>query len=1034
MTNFSRDSEDTFGGRGVDLSRRRVRGRAKCPRITLITIALALVWGSLVLPSDAKPVENVAISFSVPAQSLESALLAYSEQSGIQLLMRTGDVQLFSSNPLMGPYSAREALAHLLEGTGLGYRFMTASTVIVWDDQASVDQGESWNRHAAQFAAMQAGGATDLEQLRVAESDAANQQRNSAIDEIVVTGSYIRGRSQIDSTSPLKVFRNEEFRAEGATGVTDIVKNLSVNSGSEFQVDSLSQPLTSGTASFNLRNLGLNSTLVLINGRRQAVSAVAATDGSTFVDTNSLVPVIMIDRFEILKDGAAAIYGSDAVAGVVNFITRNEFEGFEINTNYMNVDDSSSDEVWFEGIFGHRFSDKTNFVVAASYFDRSRMSATERSFSRAETFEFALWHAVSSYGQPGSFFVPSRGDNGEFVPDPDCLDFEGAFQSSPTDLCRFDFSPYFDLSPDESRSQVYAVLNHDFSDNLSGMLEISYAKSETETTASPSFPFLTALPTVPASHPDNIFNEDVRFRGRILGAAAGASVTTFDYDTYRVAGELEGTTYNDWYWTLSTSFSRQEVFYDRPDTLSTPTINALMGLGGPDCDPETGTPGVGDCQWFNPFGTAALGSGTPNSRELVRSLIGSTGMKGESQLFTVEAVVSGELLEMSSGALQAAFGVQYRDEQFSHDWSEDYNNTGLLSIGQAPDFSASGDVFALFAELSAPLLNTVEVQLAGRYEKYDAGVDSFDPKLGVLWRPLEEVAFRASIGTAFRAPSLYQSNAVQASQPFVIDDGSFVFINVQTFGNANLKPEEATVFNLGVTLRPFDWAEFNVDYWSFDYDELIVKESAQAIVNQANADTAMGLTDTVAQMKVERTAAGSITRVLADFLNASSVKTDGLDVELKLTGDTSMGTFELSTNWTYVMKYDIQQVAGGPVVDGAGLVNFENFARSLPEWRGTNRIHWVYGNHEVNAYIRYVDSYRNDRVFITDRKIESHTTLDLQYIFSTSRFLNGSTRLTIGTINITDEEPPSAQLILGFDPITHDPRGRIVYVSVGHQF
>lgn len=847
--------------------------------------------------------------------------------------------------------------------------------------------------------------------------------------EIVVTGSLIR---QSRSPSPIDVLGAEDISRQGISTASELIRLLPANAGSEAQVDQLNQPLTSGTAQFNLRNLGLGSTLVLLNGRRQTLSAVAATDGSTFVDINSLVPLIALQRVDVVKDGAAATYGSDAVAGVVNFVTRRRVDRPEISARYLGMDGSR--EIDLQGLYGAEVAGGS-LVLAASYFDRTRLSTGERSFSDARTFGRPAWHSVSSYGQPGSYFRPSTRS---FAPDPNCTNpaFPFSYRNSPADtFCRFDFSTFFDLAPKERRAQAFASFNAPVADDVDLNLEAAYAYTYSNTWSSPSFPILAVSPVVPATHPDNSFGEDVLFRGRLLGAEYGPSIATFTYNTFRLAAGLEGKLGREWTWRLDGTYSQQTVEYDKPDTIASALNNALRGLGGPGCNPATGVPGTGTCRYYNPFGSALLGTGTRNSPELIASLIGSSDLHGKASLFTVDAVASGPLLDWSGGTIEGAFGTQYRRDTFRHDWGALVNAGELITLGQAPDFSGSQEVLSGFAELKVPFGDRVEAQLSGRYEKYLRSFGNFSPKVALIARPIDALTFRASYTKAFRAPSVYQQVAVQAAQPSVSDGGVFVFINTQAIGNPDLRPEKADSYNIGATVRPVEGLELSADYFSFDYKDLIVKENPQPIINQARADTAAGLTGTPAQLRVRRDAIGNLTSVQIGFVNASSVQTSGFDLSGRYTLETGIGRFEANASWTHIRRYRIRLTPTSAPINGAGSVNFNNLGRSLPRDRAEGGLTWSNDRHQLTGLVHYVGPYTNDRTGITDRNIGSFTTVDLQYVLTLDGLIgNTSTRVTLGAINIADKDPPVAQLNLGFDPITHDPRGRVLYVGLNQSF
>ncbi|WAC58810.1 TonB-dependent receptor domain-containing protein [Brevundimonas sp. SL130] len=850
----------------------------------------------------------------------------------------------------------------------------------------------------------------------------AQAQTQAQIDDIVVTGSRIAGGDRI---APVETVGREAIAAAGIADASQLVRLVTANSGSEAQVDQLNQPQSSGTAQFNLRNLGLGSTLVLVDGQRWTSSAVVATDGSAFVDINSLVPMIALQRVEVVKDGASAVYGSDAVAGVVNFITRHDVARPEISAKYAVADGSEESVVQAIGGFGLLGGDLT---LAASYFHRSALSTDERDFTQAEGYDRASWTAVTSYGQPGSYYRPSAN---AYAPDPDCDNpaFDAAYRNSASDaFCRLDYSDFFDLTPEETRTQVFADYRRPIGD-MTLSLQAAWSSTGTVARQTPSLPILAQSITVPASHPDNPFGENVLFRGRLLGAEAGASKAEFDYETWRLAAGLEGGFANGWSWSLAATASRQHVAYDKPDVIGSALQNALNGLGGAGCDAATGTPGVGACQYYNPFGSAYLGTGTANSDELIDSLIGSAGLRGSASLTTADASTSGQAFDWSGGSVDVALGVQYRRSAFRHDWSDLVNAGDLLTAGYSPDFAGDQQTLAAYAEGRLHLGDRIEAQLAGRYESYD-GEGRFSPKAAVRWDVLETVALRASWGQGFRAPSVYAQSGAQASQPSVFDRGAYVFVNTLTSGDADLKPEKSESLTFGVQWRPVQGLELGVDAWRFDYTDQVVKESAQAIINQAAADTAAGLTGTDAQSRLTRSASGALTFVQLYFINASSVETQGVDVSARYGHGLWGGQATASATWTYVDRYDIRLNDGAAEVSGVGSTNLNNIGRSLPRNRGEFVLGWSGGVHSVTGLVHYTAGYDNDRSGVTDTTIASQTTIDLLY----SRAFGADLELALGVVNLADKAPPLAQYAFGYDPVVADPRGRVFSLGLTKRF
>ena len=312
------------------------------------------------------------------------------------------------------------------------------------------------------------------------------------IEEIVVTGSYIKTSSKND-TSPVDIILRDEIDGIGAFLASDIIKNLSINSGSENNTDAFTSGSTQGTSNINLRGLGLSSTLVLIDGRRQTVTGATANDGSVFVNT-STIPLIAIQRVEVLKEGAASIYGSDAVAGVVNYIFRRDFKGFELDISDKRTDAGNQKDQSISLILGNQ-SNSLNWVLAASALNRTAMQG----IVKPELSQLA----VSGLGNSFLLFGPSEVDQGPYVgtyspfenvPDANCIENNGILipQSSGS-RCGFLYGPRFNLVNDEDHENLYFSLKREFN-SITFDADLMYALTNVnDNPQSPSYPALSYL-------------------------------------------------------------------------------------------------------------------------------------------------------------------------------------------------------------------------------------------------------------------------------------------------------------------------------------------------------------------------------------------------------------------------------------------------------------------------------------------------------------------------------------------------------------
>ena len=898
---------------------------------------------------------------------------------------------------------------------------------------------------------------------------AASGQQEPPIEEVVVTGTYIPRASQFDSPSPLVVVDRDQIVATGANEIGELIEDLTINTGSQNNPDAFTQNLTTGTTNINLRGLGVASTLVLINGRRQTASAMATDRGENFVDTSSLPPLIAMDRVEILKDGATALYGSEAVAGVVNFMTRSDFVGFEAEVGYQDIPGHDQSDVEISLLYGVG-NDRTHFLAAFSRLDRDMLTTADRRLSTTAD-------DLSQAGNPGSFLIPTlpghpvyaavwtqafdSNSNGiadffEGLPgaqppvfaDPDCAavaaqdpkvipSFGAVIEGTPIGdiplgLCQFDFGEFWSLVPREERNIGYLELTHQMTDRLEGRLELHVADNEAFSNTSPSFPF-AQFPPVAVTHPDNPFGTNVQFIGRLIGAGGTPIESRYESTTRRFAGSLSGSVNDVWTWQFGAQFSENDFFVAAPDVLVDRFNAAMQGLGGPDCD--GGTPGVAPCLYFNPFGSAIIGTGTPNPPELIDHLLGFMQIDARSELLTIDGIVSRELGELRGGPAAIVVGAQHRDEEIAYDYDPNANADNFIFLVGNPDFSNDRNVNAVFAELGLPLTETVNLQIAVRYEDY-GDIDSTDPKITALWQPSDRLALRGSVGTSFRAPSLFQEFGTQTTLAELVDPnvGTPQFYPVRSQPDPSgepLQPEEADVLNLGVTWSITDALELNVDWWSFDYTDVIIEQNPQAILNAAR----MG--DPQAASQVDRDAFGFLQRVNVFFDNASSLETDGFDV--RLTYDVpsrGASTYRVGFEGTYVTSYDIDDPQAGRI-DGAGRRNFANFATSVPELRANAFFNWRMNGHLVDLYVRHIDSYTDDQVALGQgpeafRRIGSHTTTDLRYGYT---FMDGAgPTISVGAINLFDRDPPHVRTNGGYDSKVHDPRGRVVYARASFRF
>ncbi len=843
------------------------------------------------------------------------------------------------------------------------------------------------------------------------------------VEEVVVTGSYIKG-SPTDGASPVELYDRTTIEAIGAVNVADITANMAVNSGSENNADSFTSGATQGRTNVNLRGLGLSSTLVLFDGRRQTVAGATANDGSVFVDT-SAIPVIALERVEVLKEGAASVYGSDAVAGVVNYIFRRDFTGFEVDLTHQETDLGSQEDDRASFIWGAESGD-TNLVVAYSTLDRSPLSQSELELAPL---------GISGLGTSFLLFGPSTVDSGPYagtystfqnVPDPNCVANKGILvpQASGS-RCGFVYGPRFNIVNDEEHNQLYASLKTVLTSGIDA--ELDYLKAETDVfdnPQSPSYPALSYLSPALAIAPGkggNPFGVPALWLGRPLASAFPSPFAPREVEMERVSFGLSGTLDNGFDWDFHMTRSAEDSYGRQPDTGTSALAAAIDGTGGP----------TGD-QTFDLFNPSA------NSQELRDWLRSDQETWNSVVLSVVDFIMSGQV-----GNVDMAVGLQSRTEKYDLKRSANsivqFDAAGNLTVpadmiflGGGTESDASRRTNAVFMEASTDLSDQLELKGAIRYEDLEND-SNVDPKISLRYQASDDVVLRASVSTSFREPSLAQlysdTVGLQGIQDFDTDGntvGQASFIRIAQAGSTDLKPEEADNLNVGIIWYPTDNLEAKLDYWMVDYTNVITIESAQGIVSR-----------TPNSSKVQRTTDGTLTGVTTSYFNASSVDTNGFDIELMYSAETNIGSLLLGLNATHMLQYEIP--VGGVTTDVVGLFNHDNFARSLPETKAVLSANLVSGSHSAAAYGRWVSSYETTNVPTAiaagmgfDQNIDSHFTVDLQYSYSFDFNSEDDLRLTLGVKNAFDEEVPQVYdgANWSYDPKHHDPRGRMFSVGL----
>jgi outer membrane receptor protein involved in Fe transport len=310
-----------------------------------------------------------------------------------------------------------------------------------------------------------------------------------------------------------------------------------------------------------------------------------------------------------------------------------------------------------------------------------------------------------------------------------------------------------------------------------------------------------------------------------------------------------------------------------------------------------------------------------------------------------------------------------------------------------------------------------------RYEEYGGAVGSTtDPKVSFLWTPDTDVSLRGSYSTSFRAPTVFQTQGVQTTFQNITDsNGVSTFAGIRTFGDENLTPETSTAYNIGLSWLPADNLTIDLDYWDFSFEDVLSRVNAQGIVD-ANPD----------DPRVVRSSAGTVVLVNTEFFNANAIDTSGLDFSIGYSLDTDYGLFTPKLDGTFIDTYDLTN-SNGITTDGVGSRNARNFGNSTPDFRANLTMGWAAENQSAFVAFRHITGYEDDQ---TNAPVDSFTSIDVQYNYAIDEWLRegSDTTLTLGVVNLTDEQPPLIAIAGNYDSKTHDPRGRRVYVKLGVKF
>ncbi|MCK7592134.1 TonB-dependent receptor plug domain-containing protein [Pseudomarimonas salicorniae] len=880
-----------------------------------------------------------------------------------------------------------------------------------------------------------AAGAVGLLGLTAAPAIAQDDDA-ATLDRIEVTGSRIK-RADVEGALPVTVIDRQQLEVSGDISVADFLRNTTFNSFGSFRPQSGSS--AQSFAALSLRGLGSARTLILIDGRRAPI-APSAGQGQNL---NS-IPLAAVERIEILSDGASAIYGTDAIGGVVNIITRKDFNGVEMTIGAGNPKREGGETEEGSIIFGAS-GDRGTMLAGISYNNRGIIFQRDRPWSSGGVSTFGA-NLINARPAPGTLYGFSPGSfvahptNGSALPGFAC-NSNGFFRggSGSTSRCFYDFTFVAADEAEVRNESTFARGQYQINDDWSTYLNATVSRLKTfgRYAPVPSSPFPGGQPFLPVGSPNH---PAVRFPN----AGYDATVPYFFRHRFAALGNRDTFT--------------EEVAYDYQAGFQGRIGDVYLDVGARSSEVkylDLGRNYVvgGLAQQFIASGRYNIYDPFGNPRSVLDSMIATINRDSGTKFEELFAIANMDLFEMGGGTAGLAVGVEYRKEEF-FDIYDTLSSSGQI-VGSAGNTAAGDrDVNALFGELLLPIMSNLEVSIAARRDDYsDYGSDT-SPKVSVRFQPLDTVTLRGSYGQGFRAPTLdiltqqatFSADGVNDPQTCVSfgqPPGCQTQISAYVIANPNLNSEQSDQYSFGLVWDATDWLNMSVDYYNIEIENRISAISSALIISCTSGaqpcPAGVGTLPINVNPPVPSNGlgiardpgTGAILYIQRGFANRGTLETSGLDFNIRTTFDLAdWGQLANQLQLGYVDDYSFD--------GGRNLVNDPGY----PEFRATLATQWTFGDFNFAWNLNHVDSTisnagLNVRGGGSDygysRTLPSWTTHDLQATWSAP--WNG--KVTVGVNNIADKDPVLDPLDpggRGFNFNLYDGYGRVPYVRYTQNF
>ena len=928
---------------------------------------------------------------------------------------------------------------------------------------------ESIRRLGRPIAAALAIGGTLVSLGAVAQTAPATAE-STELTEIVVTGSMIK-RPNAETAEAITILKADALKDQGIVNVEQAINTLTAANPS-INIASVVGTFSGGGTFANLRGLGNGRTLVLLDGDRLSPNAANGLG----VDLGG-IPFSAIDTVEILREGASALYGSDAIAGVINFKTKKNYQGGQIQANFNHPQGSGGSSGALDFTFGHGdlASDGYNFMITASYSRQQELQATQRGFS-AQGFDPAAGITATNY--PGSWPGQVLDSNGNIFQsgypacagNPQLTTFYGD--------CSYRYSAATDLLPESHEVSGLVSFTKALSANNQFAVQYFYTKSENNAYSGPEFYFFQMDPTSPyfpkASQlvcgrgPANCGGQAPNLTGFVIDPKTGKPIPSpvnaiwTDPNNYRYGGSLNteqrivatfsGSNAD---WEYATSFNYSKNHNDNSWTGGIPNEAVLA-------------PGGVLSNLINPFGPqSAAGQALINS-----SYVSGTYLVGDDTRWSLDGHISHPLGDAFNAGTPAtvALGFTVNGERFTTATTP-YNDLVKAASGLTDaKVEGSRQVQAAFVELDVPISKGLDVDISDRQDRYSDFGSTNNAKVQVRYQPASFLTFRGTASTGFRAPTLnnlYAPPFLAASSSGSMGQGN-PFCSPGNYtaewtpatcqaqgiglfgGNTHLTAESSQNFDFGVIISPFQDMGITLDYYRILVKNVIGGVPASAIYGNPNAfanyivtATSGTFAGTLPPTIAEASVCTPYTATTCGYINQESsntgrITTDGIDLSIQYQQQTPIGTFREDLESTAVLQFLQQQYTGGPTLNLVGNLQIQGLNPAF-RWQHNLRVDWsspgkIWGGGLSDRFwAGYVDEFTDINGNL--RKVGSYSLIDGYVSVKPMEHL----ALLVGIKNLFDRSPPLTNasqnnFASGYNALIADPLLRNFYVNLKYTF